>query len=105
METNTTIGKVEIRNLQIEDYKQLNQTFESIYRNLNDEFWTKSQIKKLINIFPEGQLAAVVDGKIVGCALSIIVDYDKLTDDHTYNQVIGDGTFNTHDPNGNVLYG
>ncbi|MDP4207006.1 MAG: bifunctional GNAT family N-acetyltransferase/carbon-nitrogen hydrolase family protein [Bacteroidota bacterium] len=99
------MGKVEIRNLQIEDYKQLNQTFESIYRNLNDEFWTKSQIKKLINIFPEGQLAAVVDGKIVGCALSIIVDYDKLTDDHTYNQVIGDGTFSTHDPNGNVLYG
>ena len=39
-------------------------------------FWTHEQIEKLISIFPEGQIVTVVDDKIVGCALSIIVDYD-----------------------------
>ena len=60
-------------------------------------FWTREQIqKKLIKIFPEGQIVTVVDDKIVGCALSIIVDYDKVKNDHTYAQVTGKETFNTH---------
>ena len=43
---------------------------------------------------------------MVGCALSLIVDYDKFGDDHTYRQITGNYTFSTHDPkNGDVLYG
>lgn len=62
-----------------------------------DVFWTREQIKKLITIFPEGQVVTVVDDKIVGCALSIIVDYDKVKNaDHTYAFVTGNETFNTH---------
>ena len=68
-------------------------------------FWTREQIKKLITIFPEGQVVTVVDDKIVGCALSIIVDYDKVKNDHTYAFVTGNETFNTHNPKGNILYG
>ena len=41
----------------------------------------------------------------VGCALSIIVNYNMVKGDHTYAQVTGNETFNTHDPNGNILYG
>lgn len=47
----------------------------------------------------------VVDEKIVGCALSIIVNYDDVKNDHTYAQVTGKETFNTHNPKGNILYG
>ena len=103
------INKVQIRNLQIEDYVQL----ESKYRIINLAltypfdifFWTREQIQKLIKIFPEGQIVTVVDDKIVGCALSIIVDYDKVKNDHTYAQVTGKETFNTHSSKGNILYG
>ena len=70
-----------------------------------DVFWTYDQIKKLTEIFPEGQVVTVVDGKIVGCALSIIVDYNLVKGDHTYAQVTGNETFNTHNPHGNILYG
>ncbi|MDP4276830.1 MAG: bifunctional GNAT family N-acetyltransferase/carbon-nitrogen hydrolase family protein, partial [Bacteroidota bacterium] len=45
------------------------------------------------------------DNKIVGCALSIIVDYDKVKNDHTYDSVTGHETFDTHNPKGNILYG
>ena len=68
-------------------------------------FWTHKQIEKLIRIFPEGQIVTVVDEKIVGCALSIIVNYDDVKNDHTYAQVTGKETFNTHNPKGNILYG
>ena len=76
MELSHKINKVEIRNLQISDYTQLSQSFRRVYSDGSDVFWTHQQIEKLIAIFPEGQFVTVVDEKIVGCALSIIVDYD-----------------------------
>ncbi len=89
------INKVQIRNLQIEDYDQLAQSFTRVYSDGSDVFWTHKQIEKLIRIFPEGQIVTVVDEKIVGCALSIIVNYDDVKNDHTYAQVTGKETFNT----------
>ena len=98
------INKVELRNLQMDDYDQLARSFKRIYGD-EDVFWTRAQIKKLNTIFPEGQVVIVVDNRIVGCALSIIVDYNLVKGDHTYAQVTGNETFNTHNPNGNILYG
>ena len=77
------INKVQIRNLQIEDYDQLAQSFTRVYSDGSDVFWTHKQIEKLIRIFPEGQIVTVVDEKIVGCALSIIVNCDDVKNDHT----------------------
>ena len=89
MEHAPKINKVEVRTLQMADYRQLSQSFTRVYSDGSDVFWTREQIKKLITIFPEGQVVTVVDDKIVGCALSIIVDYDKVKNDHTYAFVTG----------------
>ena len=99
------INKVEIRNLQRQDYDQLASSFTRVYADGSDVFWTPAQIDKLIRIFPEGQIVVVVDDKIVGCALSIIVNYDLVKGDHTYAQVTGNETFDTHTRKGNILYG
>ena len=48
------INKVQIRNLQIEDYAQLSQSFTRVYSDGSDVFWTHAQIKKLISMFPSG---------------------------------------------------
>ena len=88
MEHAPKINKVEVRTLQMADYRQLSQSFTRVYSDGSDVFWTREQIKKLITIFPEGQVVTVVDDKIVGCALSIIVDYDKVKNDHTYAFVL-----------------
>ncbi len=104
MEQNVKINKVEVRNLQIEDYAQLAQSFRRVYAD-KDEFWTHEQIETLLRIFPEGQIVTVADGKIVACALAIIVDYDLVKGDHTYAKVTGNETFSTHDPQGDILYG
>lgn len=104
MDTNRNIKQVELRTLRMDDYDQLARSFKRIYAD-EDVFWTRKQIKKLIDIFPEGQVVVVADGKIVGCALSIIVDYNLVKGDHTYAQVTGNETFNTHTPHGSILYG
>ena len=104
MEPMQKISKVEVRKLHMDDYAQLAQSFTRVYAD-KDVFWTHQQIKKLIQIFPEGQIVTVVNNKIVGCALSIIVDYDLVKGDHTYAKVTGNETFSTHNPKGNILYG
>jgi predicted amidohydrolase/ribosomal protein S18 acetylase RimI-like enzyme len=105
MDPRLKINKVKIRPLQIEDYAQLAQSFTRTYTDMSDIFWSHEQIEKLIRIFPEGQIVAVVDNKLVGCALSIIVDYKRVESDHSFASVTGNETFDTHNPNGNILYG
>lgn len=56
-------------------------------------------------MFPEGQVIIKIDGNIAGCALSLIVDYDTIDDEHTYEDIIGGESFKNHDPEGDVLYG
>ncbi len=60
MEQTHKINKIEIRNLRMEDYDQLAQSFTRVYAD-KDVFWTRAQIKKLITIFPEGQIVTVAD--------------------------------------------
>lgn len=105
MSNSPKINKVEIRNLQMEDYEQLFKSFYRVYTDGSDLFWTREQIAKLIKIFPEGQIVILVDDVAVGCALSILVDYSLVKGQHTYSQVTGNETFHTHNPDGNILYG
>ncbi|HQA76184.1 MAG TPA: GNAT family N-acetyltransferase, partial [Salinivirgaceae bacterium] len=100
----SNIENIELSYLSIDDYDELKQIMIDIYSDGPDGYWRKEQIQKLINIFPEGQIVIKVNGKLAGCALSIIVDYKKYGDNHTYKQIIGDN-FSTHTPNGDVLYG
>jgi predicted amidohydrolase/GNAT superfamily N-acetyltransferase len=59
----------------------------------------------LISKFSEGQVVIRVNGEFAGCALSIIVDYNKYASQHTYANVTGNFSFNTHSKNGDMLYG
>lgn len=46
-----------------------------------------------------------INNQLAGCALSIIVDYDKFDEHHTYKELTGNYTFDTHHKDGDVLYG
>lgn len=97
--------KIELRNLRISDYIELRNSMIEAYKDWSDSFWKEHHIQKLLDIFPEGQIVVLVDGKVVGSALSLIINYDKFDDAHNYVQITGNYTFDTHDPKGNVLYG
>ncbi|MFN6943586.1 MAG: GNAT family N-acetyltransferase [Cytophagaceae bacterium] len=95
---------ISLRNLKISDYTQFRQAMESSYPQFFG-YWGEEQIFRLTELFPEGQFVITINDEIVACALSIIVDYDKFGDSHTYKQITGNYTFDTHSPKGDTLYG
>lgn len=100
-----TINKIELRNLQIDDYKELRISMMEAYSELENSYWEEHHIEKLLHLFPKGQLVVLVDGKVVGSALSLIVDQKIAQVNHTYKEITGQYTFSTHNPKGDVLYG
>jgi len=101
----TDIENIELSYLSLEDYQELKDAMIQAYASMPDMYWREEQIKKLIEIFPEGQVVVKVNGLIAGCALSIIVDYEQFEDSHTYKQITGNYTFSTHTSDGDMLYG
>jgi len=97
--------KVETRILQLSDYHGLKESMIKAYEKWQATYWKEAHIEKLLKIFPEGQICVTVDGKVAGCALSIIVNYKDFGDEHTYSEITGNFTFETHYPNGETLYG
>ncbi len=96
---------IEIRNLRIEDYRDLKNSMIEAYADWEDSYWREHHISKLLDIFPEGQIGAFVNGKVAGSALSLIIDYKQFGDQHTYQKITGDYSFSTFDADGDVLYG
>ena len=99
------IEKIELLFLTIDDYQELKKAMIEAYSSMPDSYWKEKHIQRLIDKFPEGQVVIMVNDQLAGSALSIILDYNKFDDHHTYKEITGDYSFDTHSPEGNVLYG
>lgn len=99
------IDNIELVFLKMEDYKDIKDAMQEAYPNMPEAYWKEHHIKALIDKFPEGQVGIKVDNKLAGCALSIIIDYLKFDDKHTYREITGAYSFNTHTATGDILYG
>lgn len=99
------IENIELTFLTLDDYQELKAAMIESYTTMPNSYWREHQIKTLIDQFPEGQVVIKVNNLIAGCALAIIVDYSKFSDKHTYKEITGNYSFNTHTYEGDVLYG
>lgn len=67
-------------------------------------WWKREQIEAHAATFPEGAMAAVWGGEIVGSATSLIVTYTGRP--HTWEEVSDSGYIRgSHEPDGDSLYG
>ena len=96
--------KLLLRHLTLEDYDNLAVLMEHVYDNLGGA-WKKDQYVSQITRFQQGQIVIEDNGVLVAAALSMVVDYSRFGDGHTYAQITGDGYLTNHDPNGDTLYG
>lgn len=96
--------KLILRNTRIFDYSDIKDLMDLVYPSLGGA-WTKEQFGSQIARFPEGQICIEDNGKVVAAAISLLVDYARYGDKHTYKEITGDGYLTTHDPNGDTLYG
>ncbi len=94
---------LQLRQLTIEDFDDIYEITKQIYPTLGP--YDREDMEFLMNVFPDGQIGIEDQGKIVAAAFAVIVDYKKLGDKHTYEQVTANYTFKTHAPHGDTLYG
>ncbi len=96
--------KLELRHLRVSDYDEVREIMNRVYLGMGGA-WTREQFKSVIARFRQGQICIEDRGKVVASALSLIVDYAKYGDNHTYRDIIADGHLRNHDPDGDTLYG
>jgi len=78
MESFTYQGKnsaVLIRSAEPEDIPHLIELNTKAFPSMAEEnvVWSERQLRNHLKVFPDGQLVAVVDGKVVGAAASLII--------------------------------
>jgi len=99
------IDNIKLQYLDINDYLEMKDAMIQAYQSMPESYWKKSHIQSLIEKFPEGQVVIKINEQLAGCALSIIVDYEDFSDSHTYREITQNYTFDTHNDEGDVLYG
>lgn len=102
--TENSEHKLSLRNLRIEDYADLKSIMDVLYPGMGGA-WPEKKLRAQLSVFPEGQICIENHGKVIAAAFSLIVDYEKFGDHHTYDEITGDSYLTTHDPMGDVLYG
>lgn len=101
-----TRRKARIRQMRAEDIPAVIEVEKAAYRDYPSAAISDRRVVELRRAaFPEGQLVAEVDGRVVGYATSLIVQLDGMPHEYTYREITGAGTFSTHDPGGDTLYG
>ncbi|HPJ62220.1 carbon-nitrogen hydrolase family protein [Lentimicrobium sp.] len=100
-----SIENIEIFFLKPGNYEEIKNVMIESYSNMPGAYWKPHHIQKLVELFPDGQVGIRIDGELAGCALSIIVNSSKFGEKHTYREVTGNYTFNTHSATGDTLYG
>ncbi len=96
--------KLVLRTLRRSDFKAIKEIMDKVYSNMEGA-WAADEFAALIRKFPEGQIGIEDNGRLVAAALAIIVQYSDFGDRHTYAKITGHGKFDTHDPDGDTLYG
>jgi len=98
-------SKITTRRWCHEDIPEIIECSRATYHDYSEEFiYSERHYEMQFAAFPQGQVVAVCNKKIVGYATSIIVSID---DDFWYDadELTGSGTFSTHNPDGETLYG
>ncbi|UTV29454.1 bifunctional GNAT family N-acetyltransferase/carbon-nitrogen hydrolase family protein [Photobacterium atrarenae] len=102
MENNTPL--LNLRNIEPGDYDELAALMDLVFYDVGGA-WPRMTIMDLIHQFPEGQICIEDSGKIIGAALTIKVDYNRLSLSHTYTDIITEQNVIQHQASGDAMYG
>lgn len=96
-----------IRKMEKSDAPQLAHLQEVVFPDLIPEERMKAiHFSSHVDLFPEGQWVAEIDGKIAGSTSSIRYHFDpEHPEMHRFADLFDDGFMRTHQPEGNWLYG
>src|SRR5699024_3522675 len=97
--------KLRLRPITLADYPPLAELMNQVYVDIGGA-WSENTIKKLIELFPDGQLCIVDNDRLVAAALTVKVSYDRFSNPHRYEDLISDeDKVLVHNEKGDSLYG
>lgn len=101
-------GEVTFRTSRPDDVLGVIEVYKAAYPALAKHgiIWTRDQLASHQRVFPDGQMVAECNGRIIGAVATLIVFMG--TDpyrQHTYSGITDGGFFHNHDPQGDTLYG
>lgn len=98
--------RIKVRTWQLDDIPGVIACHRATYPEYpEDAYYNERFYEMQLAAFPEGQVLAEIDGKVIGYATSLIVQLDDNSHSYEYEEITGGGTFATHDPSGDTLYG
>ena len=95
--------KLEIRQTEYKDIDEIIQLQSICFPGM--EPWKREHLESHLEIFPEGQFCAELNGEIIGSCSSLIINFDEYDDRHTWSDITDDGYITNHNPDGYNLYG
>ncbi|MCF7688024.1 MAG: bifunctional GNAT family N-acetyltransferase/carbon-nitrogen hydrolase family protein [Cephaloticoccus sp.] len=100
--------KVRVRRATKTDIPELVRLNHAAYPVLANEnvVWGEAHLLSHLHIFPQGQLVAEFEGRLVGAVSTLIVNLgSNPLRHHTWAGITDSGYFSSHDPQGDTLYG
>ncbi len=100
------LSPLRVRRAALADVDRLVEMNHAAYPDLVEEnvVYDASMIRSHLAVFPDGQLVATRDGRVVGSVSTLIVRGKHALARHTWTQITSDGRFTDHDPDGDTLY-
>lgn len=90
-----------------EDHAQALEELQRVcFPTLSDnELMRAEHFRSHARLFPEGNFVVVADNKIVGLGSGFLTEFDFDHPDHTFQEIIAEGFYTNHDPDGDYYYG
>ncbi|MFU8848632.1 MAG: GNAT family N-acetyltransferase [Opitutales bacterium] len=104
----TTRSEIRLRPVETGDILRLIALNKEAFPLMAEEnvVWSERQLSNHLKLFPEGQVLAEIDGRIVGAVSSLIISSGRDPyRAHTYAGITDGGYFHNHDSSGDTLYG
>jgi predicted amidohydrolase/ribosomal protein S18 acetylase RimI-like enzyme len=96
-------GALRIRQLTSNDFDAVVELQQRGFPGMKP--WTREHFESHLKYFPEGQIGAEYDGRLVGSSSSLIIEFDEYGGRHTWADIADRGYITNHDPDGDTLYG
>ncbi|MBD1565088.1 bifunctional GNAT family N-acetyltransferase/carbon-nitrogen hydrolase family protein [Vibrio sp. S12_S33] len=96
--------RLTLRVIDTSDYSELAALMDLVFHDVGGS-WPRMTIMDLVHQFPDGQICIEDDGRIVGAALTIKVDYNRMSLPHVYTDIINENNVIQHKTSGDALYG
>jgi predicted N-acetyltransferase YhbS len=107
VDNNLDSKSIIIRNFKENDIPQIVQLQRKSFADMAKDgmIFPSSYLRNHIEIFPDGQLLAEIDGRIVGSSSSLIISLSSEYEEHDWFEITGNGLFSNHNASGDTLYG